>query len=104
MFYEHEEERLIEEGEALEREVQEEESREERERERDVAAWADEDREEALEDVGEEGESTIGSLGVFLNGGHGGRERLSRSKSTSSTRGKSSSLLRSAEVYDATLP
>lgn len=68
--------------------MQEEETREERERVRDVADWAAENREDE-DAVGEEGESTIGSLGVFLNGTHGGRERLSRSKSSSSARGES---------------
>lgn len=91
-FYESEEQRLIQEGQTLEKEIEDEETREERDREREVAEWAAQDREdgEGLQDVGEEGESTIGSLGVHLGGqvAAASRGRMSRSRSANGTRGE----------------
>ena len=98
-FYETEEGRLIDEGQALEREIEEEETREERERERETARWAAEDGEndhDGLDYVQEEGESQVGSLGVNLGGPAAGsqRGRLGRTRSSMSAHGRREYLVR----------
>ena len=102
-FYESEEGRLIDEGQALEREIEEEETREERERERETARWAAEDAEndhDGLGYVDEEGESTVGSLGVKLGTPAASRGRLGRARSSVSTHHRAGSNVSTSPTKD----
>ena len=105
-FYETEEGRLIDEGQALEREIEEEETREERERERETARWASEGAEEGhdgLEFVEEEGgRDTLGTLGINVGAGSQ-RGRLGRTRSSMSAHGRRESITSVHSVWNQTV-